>query len=356
MRGELRDDHGRVMRDLRVSITDRCNFRCVYCLPETEEAANFYRTRFDAVRNPNPASTLPLDYSWKPRHELLSYEEIERFVRVAADLGIEKVRLTGGEPLLRRDVPRLVRALAAIPGIKDLALTTNGFLFGSQAAALREAGLHRVSISLDSLDRDRFRLLTGRDGLQETLSAIDTAQALGFQPVKVNAVIIGGLNDHEIEPLAQFARDRGLVMRFIEFMPLDSKRAWQRDLVVSGRTLLERLADRFDLVPIEASSNPSETARRWRFADGPGEIGIIAPVTQPFCGHCNRLRLMADGQVRTCLFSLVEHDIRPLLREGLPDAALADRLVGIVRGKEAGHRIGQPDFIQPQRTMSCIGG
>ena len=356
MRGELRDDHGRVMRDLRVSITDRCNFRCVYCLPETEEAANFYRTRFDAVRNPKPASTLPLAYPWKPRNELLRYEEIERFVRVAVGLGIEKVRLTGGEPLLRRDVPRLVGALSSIPGIKDLALTTNGFLLGQHAAALRDAGLHRVSISLDSLDRDRFRLLTGRDGLHETLSAIDKAQELGFQPVKVNAVIIGGLNDHEIESLARFARDRGLVLRFIEFMPLDSKRAWQRELVVSGRAILERLEKRFDLVPVDASLNPSETARRWRFADGPGEIGIIAPVTEPFCGHCNRLRLTADGQVRTCLFSLVEHDIRPLLRAGAPDEGLAERLVGIVRGKEAGHRIGRSDFVQPQRTMSCIGG
>lgn len=344
------------MRDLRVSITDRCNFRCVYCLPETEEAANFYRTRFDAVRNSKPASTLPLAYPWKPRNELLRYEEIERFVRVAVGLGIEKVRLTGGEPLLRRDVPRLVGALSSIPGIKDLALTTNGFLLGQHAAALRDAGLHRVSISLDSLDRARFRLLTGRDGLHETLSAIDKAQELGFQPVKVNAVIIGGLNDHEIESLARFARDRGLVLRFIEFMPLDSKRAWQRELVVSGRAILERLEKRFDLVPVDASLNPSETARRWRFADGPGEIGIIAPVTEPFCGHCNRLRLTADGQVRTCLFSLVEHDIRPLLRAGAPDEGLAERLVGIVRGKEAGHRIGRSDFVQPQRTMSCIGG
>lgn len=341
------------MRDLRVSITDRCNFRCLYCLPETEEAANFYQTRFHP---PSATPSVPIQYGWKSRSEILSYEEILRVVRVAAGLGIEKVRITGGEPLLRRGVDTLVAGLAEIPGIRDLAMTTNGFRFAGVARALRGAGLHRVSFSLDSLDRDNFRRMTGRDGLTEVLEGIRLAQELGFSPVKVNAVVIRGLNDQELDSLAGFARERQLSFRFIEFMPLDSSRAWQRDLVVPGREILERLRQRFELVPVEARGNPSETARRWAFADGRGEIGIIAPVTEPFCGHCNRLRLTADGKIRTCLFSLGEHDLRPLLRGSASDADLAAALVEIVRHKEAGHRIGQPDFVQPARTMSCIGG
>jgi cyclic pyranopterin phosphate synthase len=356
MRGELRDEHGRVMRDLRVSITDRCNFRCVYCLPETEEAANFYRTRFDAVRNPQPAALAPLNYEWKPKSEILRYEEIIRVVRIAASLGIRKVRITGGEPLLRRDVAELIRGIAGVPSIEDLALTTNGFLFAQQARALRDAGLRRVSISLDSLDRARFQRMTGRDGLAQAIEAIEEAQRVGFSPVKVNTVVIGGMNDHELESLVDFARRRGLVLRFIEFMPLDSNRAWQRERVVPGSQILKRLQARFPLVPISQDSNPAETARRWAFADGQGEIGIIAPVTQPFCGHCNRIRLTADGQVRTCLFSLDEHDLKRWLRDGATDDDLAERLRQIVVHKEPGHRIGQPDFVQPKRTMSCIGG
>lgn len=352
----LRDGHGRVMQDLRVSITDRCNFRCIYCLPETEEAAGFYRTRFDALRHPLPAQSKPLTYQWKPKSEILRFEEIERLVRVAARLGITKVRVTGGEPLLRKDVPRLISLLAAIPGIEDIAMTTNGFLFPQQARALREAGLHRVSISLDALDRERFQRITGRDGLSEALASIDLAQECGFSPVKVNAVIIGGLNEQEIEPLACLAREKRLSLRFIEFMPLDSKHAWKRDLVVPGRMILERLKARFDLVPVQIRSNPAETAQRWAFADGRGEIGIIAPVTQPFCGHCNRLRLTADGRLRTCLFSLEEHDLKPFLSPDSADEVLAEHLVALVARKEPGHRIGQSDFVQPDRTMSCIGG
>lgn len=341
------------MRDLRVSITDRCNFRCLYCLPETEEAANFYRTRFN-TRTPPPST--PIHYGWKTRSEILTYEEIERVVRVAAGLGIDKVRITGGEPLLRKNVESLVTRLSAIPGLRDLALTTNGFRFAGVARALREAGLHRVSFSLDSLDRDNFKRLTGRDGLTEVLAGIRQAQDLGFAPVKVNAVVIRGLNDHELEDLAAFAHEQKVSFRFIEFMPLDSSRAWQRELVVPGKEILERLRRRFDLTAVDARSNPSETARRWAFADGSGEIGIIAPVTEPFCGHCNRLRLTADGKVRTCLFSLEEHDLRPLLRGEASDDDLGAALAEIVRHKESGHRIGQPDFVQPARTMSCIGG
>ncbi len=344
------------MRDLRVSVTDRCNFRCLYCLPETEEAANFYRSRWETGRQLKPVSVEPIVYEWKPKAHLLTYEEIERVVRVSAGLGINKVRVTGGEPLLRKGVEQLVARLRRLPGVEDLALTTNGFLFARKADALRNAGLDRVSFSMDSLDRENFRRMTGRDGLAEVLEGIAMAQRMGFRPVKVNAVVIRGMNDHELESLADFARERDLSLRFIEFMPLDSSRAWQKDLVVTGREILGRLNQRFDLLRVDQSEHPSETARRWTFPDGRGEIGIIAPVSEPFCGHCNRLRLTADGKIRTCLFSIVEHDLRPLLRGEATDEALGRRLTEIVLGKEAGHRIGQPDFVQPARTMSCIGG
>ncbi len=350
----MQDSFGRVMRDLRVSITDRCNFRCMYCLPETEEAANFYRGKFDALKNPQPTLT-PIVREWKPKSALLTYEEIERVVRVAVGLGIEKVRITGGEPLLRRDVPELVARLAPIAGIRDLAMTTNGSHFAPQAASLRAAGLHRISFSLDSLDQENFKRITGRDGLRSVLAGIAQAKALGFAPVKVNAVVIRGLNDHELESLAGFARDQAVSLRFIEFMPLDSGRAWLRDLVVPGREILARLQARFELRPA-VSDNKSETAKRWTFADGSGEIGIIAPVTEAFCGHCNRLRLTADGKIRTCLFSLHEHDLKPLLRGDASNAELAATLRQIVLGKEERHHIGEPGFHQPERTMSCIGG
>src|SRR2546421_5569086 len=263
----LTDSHGRVLRDLRVSVTDRCNFRCLYCLPETEAAANFYRDRLAHVAGQHEA----IARQWTPRSHLLSFEEIERAVRIAVELGIQKVRLTGGEPLLRQQAERLVESLAAIPGITDLAMTSNGFLFRQKGKALREAGLRRISFSLDSLDRDNFQKITGRDGLDEVLASITLAQELGLNPVKVNAVVIRGINDHELESLADFGRRLGLSMRFIEFMPLDSARAWQKELVVPSREILERLQMRFHLNPVK-STNASETARRWTFSDGQGEI------------------------------------------------------------------------------------
>jgi len=348
--GQLIDAQGRILRDLRVSLTDRCNFRCLYCLPETEAAQNFYRGHWAHL--PDSA---PIVQQWVPRSNLLSFEEIERVVRLAVGLGIQKVRLTGGEPLLRHDVEHLVGRVARIEGITDLAMTTNGFLFAVKARALRQAGLRRVSFSLDSLDRDNFKKITGRDGLAEVLQSIALAQELGFQPVKVNAVIIRGLNDHELEPLAEFARSRSLSLRFIEFMPLDSARAWLQELVVPGRELLARLLARFDLRPV-SSDNPSATAKRWAFPKGGGEIGIIAPVSEPFCGHCNRIRLTADGKIRTCLFSVTEQDLRSLLRGGADDAELARWLKAVVWGKEPRHHIGEPDFVPPTRSMSCIGG
>ena len=348
--GPLIDSQGRILRDLRVSLTDRCNFRCLYCLPETEAAQNFYRGHW--ARLPNPA---PILQQWVPRSHLLSFEEIERVIRLAVGLGIQKVRLTGGEPLLRHDVENLVARVASIPGLTDLAMTTNGSLFPQKGRALRAAGLRRVSFSLDSLARDNFSKITGRDGLAEVLASISLAQELGLYPVKVNAVIIRGLNDHEIEALAGFARERSLNLRFIEFMPLDSARAWLNELVVPGREVLARLQTRFDLRPAP-SDNPSSTARRWTFPDGRGELGIIAPVSEPFCGHCNRVRLTADGKIRTCLFSVTEHDLRSRLRGGASDDEIAGWLKSVVWQKEARHHIGEPDFVPPPRSMSCIGG
>jgi cyclic pyranopterin phosphate synthase len=346
----LTDSHGRILRDLRVSLTDRCNFRCLYCLPETEAAQNFYRGHWAHLPN-----STPILQQWVPKRNILSFEEIERVVRLALGLGIQKIRLTGGEPLLRQGLEELVERLAALGGISDLAMTTNGFLFPQKGRALRKAGLQRVSFSLDSLDPANFRKITGRDGLHEVLESIELACELGFQPVKINAVIIRGLNDHEIEDLAKFARERALSLRFIEFMPLDSARAWLKELVVPGRELLDRLRTHFELkaVPMD---NPSSTSRRWAFADGRGEVGIIAPVSEPFCGHCNRLRLTADGKIRTCLFSVTEHDLRSLLRTGAADEEIAEWLRGVVWQKEARHHIGEPDFVPPNRSMSCIGG
>jgi cyclic pyranopterin phosphate synthase len=346
----LIDSHGRVLRDLRLSLTDRCNFRCLYCLPETEAAQNFYRGHWAHLPD-----SKPILQQWVPRSALLTFEEIQRIVRVCVGLGIEKIRLTGGEPLLRQEVERLVQGIASIDGIKDLAMTSNGFLFPQKAEALRRAGLRRISFSLDSLDAQNFKKITGRDGLAQVLESITLAQQLGFSPVKVNAVIIRGLNDHEVEALAEFGRDRGLAMRFIEFMPLDSARAWLKELVVPGRELLARLQARFDLRPAPID-NVSSTSRRWLFAGTAGEIGIIAPVSEPFCGHCNRLRLTADGRVRTCLFSVVEHDLKSVMRGGATDQQVEEWLQEVVFQKEARHHIGEPDFVPASRSMSCIGG
>ena len=346
----LVDAHGRTLRDLRVSLTDRCNFRCMYCLPETEAAQNFYRGHWAQMPN-----STPIVQQWVARSLILSFEEIERVIRIALGLGVRKIRLTGGEPLLRHGLEELVARIAKLPGLEDLAMTTNGFLFTQKGRALREAGLRRVSFSLDSLDRDNFRKITGRDGLAEVLESVRLAQELGFHPVKVNAVILRDINDHELVPLVEFARAKNLSLRFIEFMPLDSARAWQKEMVVTGAEILERLRNRFPLLPV-ASENPSATAKRWAFPDQRGEVGVIAPVSEPFCGHCNRIRLTADGKVRTCLFSLAEHDLRSQLRNGSSDDDIIEWLRGVVWQKEARHHIGEPEFVPPPRSMSCIGG
>ena len=344
----LVDTFGRTIRDLRISITDRCNFRCLYCLPETEEAADFYRRQ--SSTNPEP-----IRHEWKPRSHFLTYEEIARVVRLAVGQGVSKIRITGGEPLLRRDVPSLVEQIAQLEGVKDLALTTNGFHFAKHAEALHAAGLTRVTFSLDSLNPDNFKKLTGRDGLEELLAAIAQARELGFAPLKVNAVIIRDLNDNEIEVLGQFARDESLVMRFIEFMPLGYGHAWQKEHVVPGLEILKRLQAAFDLKPVEME-NASATATRWRFADGFGEIGLITPVSEPFCAQCNRIRLTADGKIRTCLFSMREHDLKQFLRREASDTEIVEWLKSVVLQKEERHYIGETDFKQPDRTMSAIGG
>lgn len=288
---------------------------------------------------------------------ILTFEDVVRISRVFVSLGIEKIRLTGGEPLIRRDVPKLVEQLSQLkPGLRDIALTTNGTGFRRQAASLLEAGLDRVTFSLDSLDRENFRNITGVDNLDDALDAIAAAKEFGFEPVKVNAVIVRGRNNHEMVELARFARENNVAMRFIEFMPLDSGGEWDRSLVVSGSEIRDAINSEFPLVLLDADRG-SETSWKYRFADGaPGEIGIIAPVTEMFCGQCSRIRLTADGQIRTCLFSTTEHDLRSVVRSGASDEEIADFIRSVTLQKEPRHYINDPAFTPASRTMSFIGG
>ena len=321
-----------MIRDLRVSLTDRCNFRCFYCLPHGEP---------------------PL----ARKETILTYEEIARLCEVFVSLGIEKIRLTGGEPLIRKDVEKLVALLAPLkPALKDLALTTNGFDLPRHAEHLKNAGLDRVTISLDSLHADNFKQITGVDALENVLAAIDAAKRSGFDPVKINAVVIRDVNDHEVVDLARFAREQNLTMRFIEFMPLDSGHEWRRDLVVPGKEIFSRVNEIFPLV-LKENSRGTETSWKYVFADGAkGEIGIIAPVTEMFCGECSRIRLTADGQIRTCLFSTTEHNLRDTLRSGASNEEIAEFIRSVVLQKEPRHYINDTAFVQPERTMSFIGG
>lgn len=328
----LRDAHNRVIRDLRISITDRCNFRCFYCLPNGEP---------------------PL----ARKETLLSFEEIAYISDIFVSLGIEKIRLTGGEPLLRKDIEKLVSQLAGLkPALRDLALTTNGFDLPRKAEKLKQAGLDRVTISLDSLKRERFREITGVDALEKVLAAIESAKASGFEPVKINAVLVRGHNEDEIVPFARFAREWDVKMRFIEFMPLDSGHDWHARLVVPGREIRDKINEVYPLKLIETDRG-SETSWKYAFADGaPGEIGIIAPVTEMFCGACSRIRLTADGQIRTCLFSTVEHNLRDVVRGGASREDIVEFIRGVVMQKEPRHYINDQTFVQPSRTMSFIGG
>src|SRR5215210_6598684 len=326
----LVDGHGRQITDLRVSVTDRCNFRCQYCMP---------------------ADGLP----WLEREEILSFEEIERVVGLMASMGVSDVRLTGGEPLVRREFPRLAAMLAAVDGLEDLSLTTNGYLLERDAEALVAAGVKRVNVSIDSLQRDRFFHMTRRDSLPQVLRGLE---ALGrhpaVAPIKVNAVAMRGFTEEEAVPFAEFARSTSFQVRFIEFMPLDADHNWTADSVLPGdelRAIIERVH------PLEElPREPHSTARVFRFSDGVGEIGFINPVSEPFCADCNRIRLTADGKLCTCLFSIHETDLRAPLREGASDAELERIVRDAVWRKELKHRVGEPGFRQPPRTMSAIGG
>jgi GTP 3',8-cyclase len=325
----LHDKFGRQITDLRISITDRCNFRCVYC------------------RSADPEN-------YRAHDEILTWPELERLARVFVGLGIRKVRVTGGEPLVREGVEEFIAKLHAL-GVEDLSMTTNGHLLAERCERLLAAGLRRINISLDSLDPAKFERITRTKSFATVMRGIDAAQNSRLAPAKINAVLVRGLNDDEVEAFADFARERGVIMRFIEFMPLDADRHWTRELVVPAAEIYKRIHARWPLEPIPHER--SETARKYRFADGaPGEIGLIAPVTQPFCGHCSRIRLTADGKLRTCLFSKDDHDLRALLREGAPDEDLATSIRSVVMEKEEGHRINEANFVPPSRTMVFIGG
>jgi GTP 3',8-cyclase len=289
---------------------------------------------------------------------MLSYEEIEYVCEIFVSLGIEKIRLTGGEPMMRRDIETIIQKLARLKdkGLRDLALTTNGYFLPDRAHGLKAAGLDRITISVDSLKRDVFKQMTGVDVLDRVLAGIEAAKQADLSPIKINAVIVRGHNEEEVPDFAQFARDYDVKMRFIEFMPLDSGHDWSREDVVSGREIRERIEARFPLVAVDVSRG-SETSSRYRFADGaPGEIGIIAPVTEPFCGACSRIRLTADGQIRTCLFSTVEHSLRDLLRDNASRDAIINFIESVVLKKEPRHYINEPEFQAPSRSMSFIGG
>ena len=328
----LVDAYNRTIRDLRISLTDRCNFRCFYCLPNGEP---------------------PL----ARKATILSFEEIVYISDIFVSLGIEKIRLTGGEPMLRRNIEELVAKLSKLkPQLKDLALTTNGFNIPAKARALKDAGLDRMTLSLDTLNTQRFREITGSDSLEDVFRAIEAAKLNGFEPVKLNAVIVRGVNDDELVDFARFARKNGVEMRFIEYMPLDSGHDWSREKVVPGREMFEKINSVFPL-ELRSTDRGSSTAWKHDFADGsPGGIGIIAPVTEMFCGQCSRIRLTADGQIRTCLFSTVEHDLRDYLRSGASRAELVEFIEYVTLKKEPRHRINDADFKPASRTMSFIGG
>jgi GTP 3',8-cyclase len=327
----LVDSHGRVHTSLRISVTDRCNIRCFYCMPN------------ENVR-------------FRPRDEILTFEEIARFVRVVSQMGVHRLRLTGGEPLVRSDLPRLVKMLADLPGIDDLALTTNGILLDEQAADLRRAGLQRVNISLDTLSEETFQKISRREGLDRVLAGIAAAQRVGFDQIRLNAIAIQGLTEDEIIPLAGFARDRGLELRFIEYMPLDAEQHWQSTDVLDGDKIRAILEAEFGPLRPVGRLHAGQPATDFEYTDGRGRIGLIQPVSQPFCSACDRLRLTAEGQVRNCLFSTAEWDARAILRGQGTDDELADLIRDCVLAKAPAHGINTIDFIRPERAMYQIGG
>jgi GTP 3',8-cyclase len=326
----LVDTFGRTHDNLRISVTDRCNIRCFYCMPEDNVV-------------------------YGPRENLLRFEEIERFVRVAVGLGVRKLRLTGGEPLIRKNLPELVTRLLSIDSVEDLALTTNAVLLAEQAQGLYDAGLRRLNVHLDTLNRERFREITRRDDFDRVMRGIERALELGFR-IKMNAVALKNLTEPDIVPLAKFGRERGIEVRWIEFMPLDSQGIWDPKKVLLADEILgtiEREVGALEAVP---DADPRAPATEYRYRDGGGRLGVVASVSRPFCGNCNRLRLTADGKLRYCLFAIEETDVRDLLRDGSPDAAIADRIRENVHRKWAGHEIHASQFVPPPRPMYAIGG
>lgn len=330
MQAPLVDRFGRLHDNLRISVTDRCNIRCFYCMPE--EGGQY-----------------------APKQEILSFEEITRFVHVAAGMGVRKLRLTGGEPLVRKDLARLIGMLSSIPGIEDIALTTNALLLGAQAQELYDAGLRRLNVHLDTLDRERFKRITRRDELARVLESIDIAQAVGFGPIKLNAVAMKGLTEDDVIPMARYGRERGIEVRFIEFMPLDHQGLWDKTQVLTMDQMLVSLRSEFGELDVVPDQDERAPATEFKYRDGKGRIGFIASVSKPFCLNCNRIRLTADGKLRYCLFAVEEMDVRGLLREaddGAVEAAIRENLMR----KWIGHQIGTAQFVAPPRPMYAIGG
>ena len=327
--GPLRDTFARVADDLRISVTDRCNFRCTYCMPA------------EGLR-------------WLPKSEILSFEELTRLLALFVRLGVRSLKVTGGEPTVRADLPTLVRMFRDVGPELDISITTNGMLLDRLAGPLADAGIDRATVSCDSLLRHRFAEMTRRDALDRVLAGLRAAQAAGLTPIKINTVVIAGTNDDEVVDFAAWARDTGYEVRFIEYMPLDAEHAWERAKVVPAARILDAIDAVF---PLEATSHGAEPATTYRFADGaPGSVGVIASVTEPFCDTCNRLRLTAEGAFRTCLFAMEETDLREPLRTGASDVELETAIRAAVWTKWSGHRINHPDFVQPERSMSMIGG
>ena len=331
MNGPLIDTFSCIHDNLRISVTDRCNIRCFYCMPED-------------------------NVNYVAREEILSFEEIERFVRVAISLGVTKLRITGGEPLVRKDLPVLIRKLAALEGIKDLALTTNGVLLARQAEALYEAGLRRLNVHVDTLDRERFLRITRRDDLPKVLEGLETARRIGFGPIKINAVAVKNLVEPDIVPLVRFGREHGYEVRFIEFMPLDAQGLWSRKEVLPASEIIETLSREIGPLIEIPDRDPRAPATEYRFADGIGRVGVVASVTQPFCLNCNRIRLTSDGKLRYCLFAIEETDVKGLLRSGAPDEEIAATIRATVQKKWIGHEINSAKFVAPPRPMYAIGG
>ncbi|MFQ5443068.1 MAG: GTP 3',8-cyclase MoaA [Nitrospinales bacterium] len=327
---KLVDGMGRTIVNLRVSVTDRCNFRCTYCMPAD-------------------------NVEFMERSKLLTFEEITRLIGIVSELGINRIRLTGGEPLMRKDLPTLIRMIDGVEGIDDIAMTTNAFFLKEHARSLKEAGLKRLNISLDALDPEKFKHVNRRDCLNQVLEGMKEAAEVGFKSIKVNAVAVKNFSETEIMKLIEMGRSDGFEVRFIEFMPLDADKSWEREKVLFGHEILDIIRKEYELVPIDSSLEIGP-ASEYTFADGKGKIGIITAVSNPFCDHCNRIRMTADGKLRTCLFSTHEHNLKTLIRSGVSDADIAETLHQAVLAKEPGHKINLDSFEQPDRPMYAIGG